>query len=74
MKTSPNLKLWQDAHRQSAAVDLKRAEMPPGSSRARVTTANAKWSRWAEERDRLYAALSPADKATADLIAKELTP
>lgn len=30
-----------------------RFALPPGSSRARVTTANARWSRAAEARDRL---------------------
>lgn len=73
MKTSPALRQWQTAHRTSADLAAKRAEMPIGSSRARVTTANALWSRWAEERERLYAALSPADKAIADRIAKETT-
>ena len=73
MKPSPALKLWQTAHRKSAALAAKRAEMPIGSSRARVTTANAEWSRWAEERERLYAALTPDDKVIADRIAKETT-
>lgn len=73
MKTSPALKLWQTAHRKSADLAAKRAEMPIGSSRARVTTANAQWSRWAEERERLYTALTPEDKTTADRIAKETT-
>ena len=73
MKPSPALKLWQTAHRKSAALAAKRAEMPIGSSRARVTTANAEWGRWAEERERLYAALTPTDKATADRLAKETT-
>lgn len=38
------------------AASLKRAEaraaLPPGSTRARVTTANAQWARAAEDRDR----------------------
>ncbi len=73
MKLSPALKSWQTAHRKSADLAAKRAEMPIGSSRPRVTTANAQWSRWAEERERLYASLTPEDKATADRIAKETT-
>ncbi len=73
MALSPALRQWQTAHRKSAALAAKRAEMPIGSSRARVTTANAEWSRWAEERERLYAALSPEDKVTADKIAKAAT-
>lgn len=39
----------RDSERAAAA----RAALPPGSSRARVTTANARWARHAEERDRL---------------------
>ena len=73
MKLSPALRLWQNAYRKSAALAAKRAEMPIGSSRARVTTANAEWSRWAEERERLYAALTPDEKTIADRIAKETT-
>lgn len=30
---------------------MRRAELPAGSSRARVTTANARWARIAEARD-----------------------
>lgn len=66
MKTSPALRLWRNACKKSAAAAAKRAEMPIGSSRARVTSANAEWSRWAEERERLYAALSPEEKTIAD--------
>jgi hypothetical protein len=39
------------------AADARRA-LPPGSSRARVTTANARWARAAEERERIVIALS----------------
>lgn len=38
----------------------------PCSTRARVTTANARWARAAEERDRLWSALTHAEKAEAD--------
>ena len=40
-----------------AACDA-RAALPPGSSRARVTTANARWARAAEHRDRVLQALA----------------
>lgn len=53
--------LWNDltwltselarAESKSTRCSEKRAELPPGSSRARVTTANAKWARAAEYRD-----------------------
>ena len=39
--------------RASAKAAEKRAALPPGSSRARVTSANAKWMRLAEARDRV---------------------
>lgn len=39
------------ARRASATATERRAELPAGSSRARVTTANARWSRAAEYRD-----------------------
>lgn len=44
------------------AAEARRA-LPPGSSRARVTTANARWMRAAEERDRIAAALEAARAA-----------
>lgn len=40
----------QAASERAAA---KRRDLPAGTSRARVTTANSKWARAAEERDRL---------------------
>jgi hypothetical protein len=45
---------------KSAQLAEQRSRMPPGSSRARVTTANAKWSRAAEERERLERELAEA--------------
>lgn len=38
----------------------KRAALPIGSSRAKVTSANARWSRCAEDRDRAFVALEAA--------------
>ncbi len=40
-----------------------RASLPIGSSRARVTTANARWATWAEARDKAEAKLEEAKKA-----------
>lgn len=37
--------------RESARAADARSELPPGSSRKRVTTANARWMRKAEARD-----------------------
>lgn len=36
---------------------MRAADMPPGSTRAKITSANARWSSLAEERDRLGATL-----------------
>jgi hypothetical protein len=43
------------AEAKSARLCLARAALPAGSTRARVTTAHARWARAAEERDRLRA-------------------
>lgn len=48
------------AHIASLAASQRRASLPDGSSRAAITTANARWSRCAEERDRLIAELEAA--------------
>lgn len=45
--------------KSTAAMDARRRQ-PPGSSRARVTTANANWMRAAEHRDRISDALDAA--------------
>lgn len=41
------------AQLRSIGLAEARGRLPPGTSRARVTTANARWARAAEERDRL---------------------
>lgn len=48
------------AHIASLAASQRRASLPEGSSRTAITTANARWSRCAEERDRLIAELETA--------------
>lgn len=40
------------AERRSQKLAEARAALPPGTSRARVTTVNARWMRAAEARDR----------------------
>lgn len=52
------------AHEAAARACDARSALPPGSSRAKVTSANARWASAAEERDRLFAAL-PKDLAEA---------
>ena len=61
-----NLKSYLRAHAESQRAADARAALPIGSTRARVTTANARWARAAEERDRLWSALTHAEKAEAD--------
>lgn len=46
-----------DAERKVARTSAARAALPAGSSRARVTTANARWATACEHRDRVQAAL-----------------
>jgi hypothetical protein len=41
------------AEKKVAATSERRRALPAGSSRARVTTANAKWSTACQARDRL---------------------
>ena len=41
----------------SSRASAARRDLPPGSSRAKVTTLNARWSAAAEERDRLALAM-----------------
>lgn len=49
------LKRYIDAQAKSTAAQDARARLGPGSTRARVTTANANWASAAEHRDRAAA-------------------
>lgn len=60
------LKQWRQAAAKSARAVEVRSSLPPGSTRARVTTANARWMRAAEERDRLAAQLISEHGITPD--------
>jgi hypothetical protein len=61
MRSIPDLqRALKSASEKSRRLCLARAELPPGSSRARVTTANARWKSAAEERERLEAELLAA--------------
>lgn len=58
------------AQEKSDRAAESRARLPAGSSRARVTTANARWMRAAEERDRCLAnARRAVDRAGLGVIA-----
>jgi hypothetical protein len=50
------------AQARSMALATARASLPPGTSRARVTTANARWARAAEERDRILRRVEEMEK------------
>jgi hypothetical protein len=47
------LERYLDAQAASTRAQDARAALPPGSTRARVTSANARWAQLAEGRDRL---------------------
>jgi len=47
------LKAYVRLAKQSAKLAAARSALPAGSSRARVTSANARWARVAEERERV---------------------
>jgi hypothetical protein len=55
------------AEKQSQLACDARAALPAGSSRAKVTTANARWARAAEHRDRIA-------KQLADVLAAKGQP
>lgn len=52
------VKRLRDAEAASLKKSEARAALAPGSTRARVTTANAAWARAAEHRDRCQADLA----------------
>lgn len=50
----------------SAKACSARAALPPGSSRARVTTANARWASAAEARDRCQERIEALEAVTGE--------
>jgi hypothetical protein len=61
-------RLYRAACRASAKASAARANLPPGASRAKVTSANATWKSHAEERERLGALLTPTERAAVDAL------
>lgn len=59
-------KAFAKAHKKSEEFAERRRALPAGASRARVTTANARWSRWAEERDRCAVVLEQLRRNAPD--------
>lgn len=58
-------RLLLEAQHKSTKAQESRMRLPAGSSRARVTTANARWARAAEHRDRLQDQLTSAEMTAA---------
>lgn len=59
-------RLLQIAEERAAKASEARQSLPAGSSRARVTSANARWSSAAEERDRVWQQLEDYKAARKD--------
>lgn len=59
-------RMLRDAAAKSAKLAEARANLPAGSSRARVTTANARWARAAKAREGLATRLREAVEALHD--------
>lgn len=51
-------RLLQQAEKDSLKACKARGDLPIGASRARLTTANARWMRASEYRDRILAKIS----------------
>ena len=74
MRSSDALRQWQTAHAAARMFQNCLADLGVGAHPDRVMIYRPSLDRWTAERDRLYALLTPSDKATADRIAKETTP
>jgi len=64
---------YAEACGKSVRAAERRVHLPPGASRAAVTSANAKWSSAAEHRDRCLRDLQHA-LVVAGLVPKDTTP
>ena len=73
MRTSHDLRQWKTAFFATRACRNGIADEGVGAHPGRVAAYYADLDKWTAERERLYAALSPADKVTADRITKETT-
>jgi len=73
VKTSPTLRRWQTAHNAARMFQNTVADLGVGAHPGRVLMYRNDLDKWTAERDRLYALLTPEDKATADRIVKETT-
>ena len=73
MKPSPTLRQWKTAHSAARMCQNCLADLGVGAHPDRVMLYRPSLDHWTAERERLYAALSPDDRAAADRI-KETTP
>lgn len=64
---SPAVRAYLQAVEASRKACEARGRLPHGSSRAKVTTANARWARAAEHRDRLAERLTPDERESVGL-------
>lgn len=67
-RLSPEARAYKRAADASKRASDARAALPAGSSRAKVTSANARWRSAAEERDRLEVLLTEADRVAVGLL------
>ena len=75
MKPVLLIRRWRAAHDHAASIaDRHRLMVDLGADADLLRADDLEVKRTAAERDRLYALLTPTDKATADRIAKESTP
>ena len=74
MRRYRTLHHWQTAHNAARMFQNTIADLGVGAHPGRVLMYRKDLDHWTAERDRLYALLTPVDKATADRIAKETSP
>ena len=73
MRRSDTLRRWDAARLTAIATQGYINALGVGAHRGIVAIYRKDLDHWTTERDRLYALLTPADKATADRIVKETT-
>ncbi len=73
MRRSDALWRWRTAHHNARGARRSIDMLGVGPNRVLAALYYADLDKWTAERDRLYALLTPEDKATADRIAKETT-
>jgi hypothetical protein len=67
-RLTENARAYLMAKRDSQKASDARAALPVGSSRSKVTSANARWMAAAEERDRIAALLTPDERESVGML------